>query len=122
MNDLPTGWADTPFETLVDFAIGGAWGQPANEATDQDTVVAVVRGTEFRNWASHRAETAAPRAIPKSSLEKRELRSGDLVVEVSGGGPTQPVGRVLLIDAGALDSFVVAFDLFAFLSESRPHI
>jgi type I restriction enzyme S subunit len=42
------------------------------------------------------------RAIKRSSLAKRRLERGDLVVEISGGGAGQPVGRTLLIDDEAL--------------------
>jgi type I restriction enzyme S subunit len=98
------GWSTTPFETLVTFTIGGAWGAPLDNTDTGDAAVAVVRGTEFRNWMVARAKSAASRSIPKRVLETRQLGQGDLVIEVSGGGPTQPVGRVLLIDAAALDS------------------
>ncbi|MFP5285780.1 MAG: restriction endonuclease subunit S, partial [Thermoanaerobaculia bacterium] len=48
--------------------------------------------------------TAAERVVKRASLEKRQLRAGDLVVEISGGGPDQPVGRTLLVDEEALGS------------------
>src|SRR5439155_8881925 len=41
--------------------------------------------------------------IPRRALARRELRLGDLVLEVSGGGPSQPVGRVVVIDSETLD-------------------
>ncbi|MCT8127242.1 restriction endonuclease subunit S [Alishewanella sp. BS5-314] len=39
----------------------------------------------------------------KSSLEKRALEIGDILIEISGGGPDQPVGRTVLIDECAID-------------------
>ena len=43
------------------------------------------------------------RYLKTSSLAKRQLRSGDLVIEISGGSPTQSTGRTVLIDEGLLD-------------------
>ena len=64
--------------------------------------VRVVRGTEFREWERDKAKTAALRWILATRLASRELRPGDIVIEISGGGPEQPVGRTLLIDEEAL--------------------
>src|SRR5262249_37538048 len=64
--------------------------------------VRVIRGTEFRDWRNERGATAAERWVRSTRIDKRRLQVGDIVVEVSGGGPSQPVGRTLLIDAKAL--------------------
>ena len=41
-----------------------------------------------------------PRSIKarKSQYEKRKLKYGDILIEKSGGGPNQPVGRAVLFD------------------------
>lgn len=91
-----------PLEQIVDFSLGGDWGKSTDEKLNDYVKVKVVRGTEFANWEKDRTKTAALRQIKKSSFEKRELKKGDLVVEVSGGGPNQPVGRVVVIDDKAI--------------------
>ncbi|MGY1681987.1 hypothetical protein [Geodermatophilus sp. SYSU D01176] len=91
-------------KSIVEDTIGGLWGsEPASQRED-DVDVLVVRGADFRRWETRRAEDAAPRRIPAKALDRRRLRPGDLVLEVSGGGPGQPVGRVLLIDEEAVAS------------------
>lgn len=102
--ELPEGWAETTLEEIVVHALGGEWGEaPAAAARNPDLVrVRVIRGTEFRHWSPDRAATAAERAVRRTSLEKRRLAAGDLVIEISGGGVGQPVGRALLIDEEAL--------------------
>jgi type I restriction enzyme S subunit len=102
--ELPEGWAQATLEEIVVHALGGEWGEPPEAAeTDPELVrVRVVRGTEFRDWYRARGTTAAARAIKRSSLAKRRLERGDLVVEISGGGAGQPVGRTLLVDDEAL--------------------
>jgi type I restriction enzyme S subunit len=97
---LPEGWAEIALEEIVIHAIGGEWGEAAEKPGLVE--VSVIRGTEFREWARDRGSTAAVRFIPRSRLAQRQLRAGDIVVEISGGGPDQPVGRTLLIDGEAL--------------------
>jgi len=102
--ELPEGWAETTLEEIVVHVLGGDWGErPEAVETDPELVrVRVVRSTEFRDWHRAKGATAAARAVKRSSLAKRQLAAGDLVVEVSGGGAGQPVGRTLVVDEEAL--------------------
>ena len=102
--ELPEGWAEATLEEIVVHKISGEWGSdPGKAGENPDLVrVRVIRGTEFRDWDRDRGATAAERAIKRSQLAARQLAAGDLVVEVSGGGATQPVGRTLLIDEEAI--------------------
>ena len=95
---LPASWANVAFEELLVFILGGDWGK--DEAFDDPDYVEVlcIRASELKNWENERGETAALRKIKKTSLEKRMLLDGDIIIEVSGGGPDQPVGRTALID------------------------
>ena len=102
MSDLPQGWAEATLEALVSSSVGGMWGSATRG--EGDVPVRVIRGAEFRDWSTTRAHSAPRRYIPVSSLSSRQLKVGDLVLEVSGGGPTQPVGRTVLIDEQALNS------------------
>ena len=114
-SDLPAGWTEVTLADLAVHVLGGEWGQPDNpEAADQDADsvrVRVVRGTEFRDWERAKGRTAALRRLAPTRLERRRLAVGDLVVEISGGGVHQPVGRVLRIDeealAGAADALAL---------------
>jgi Type I restriction modification DNA specificity domain len=110
VSEQPSGWDTAALDKLVTFSIGGVWGSsPGNGDAEGEVMAAVMRGADFRNWTRDRASSAATRSIPRKALETRLLQEGDLVVEVSGGGPTQPVGRVVLIDRAALSS--VSFPL-----------
>src|SRR5215213_549236 len=99
---LTEGWAEVVLDDLVVHALGGEWGaacEGGGEGIPAGYVkVSVVRGTEFRDWEEAKGATAAERVVKRSSLEKRQLQAGDLIVEISGGGPDQPVGRTLLVD------------------------
>lgn len=104
MTEPPGGWAVTPLDSVVTFSIGGLWGSKPNDAAVGAPTVAVMRGADYRNWADARASGAAIRSVSLKAAETRRLEVGDLVVEISGGGPTQPVGRVVVIDEPALRS------------------
>ena len=96
MSELPNGWETTPINNVVMSSVGGMWGSAVK--SEQTTLVRVIRGAEFRDWATARAQTAPHRFVPDSGFASRRLEIGDIVLEVSGGGPTQPVGRTVLID------------------------
>ena len=102
MSDLPKGWTGCRLAELVIHTLGGDWGKDVVENLSGYAKVKVIRGTEFRNWKEEKGKSAAERLIKTSSLEKRLLNDGDIVVEVSGGGPTQPVGRTVLIDQATI--------------------
>ncbi|MFL6258531.1 MAG: hypothetical protein ACJ76Y_02360 [Thermoanaerobaculia bacterium] len=102
--ELPEGWAETTLEEIVVHKLGGEWGEDPRKVPEAPELVRVrvIRGTEFRHWERDKGSTAEERLIKRSSLARRQLAVGDLVVEVSGGGASQPVGRTLLIDEEAV--------------------
>jgi type I restriction enzyme S subunit len=104
MSELSQGWTAVKLEALYDFVIGGDWGKAPDHIDAEFVDVRCIRGTEFRYWAKEKGKTAVPRRIKKSSLEKRKLELGDILVEISGGGPEQPVGRTVLIDQQAINN------------------
>ena len=56
--------------------------------------VSVLRSTNFRAGGQLSFENQAVLAIDDVTLEKKRLAAGDILLERSGGGPLQPVGRV----------------------------
>jgi type I restriction enzyme S subunit len=80
---------------VVAEIVSGDWGQ---ESPSRDSVKAyVLRGTDFEG-ASQNDLTGTPiRYLRASSIERRKVCPGDLLVELSGGSKDQPTGRVLLI-------------------------
>jgi type I restriction enzyme S subunit len=77
-------------------AEGGTWGsEPGDDAFD----VACIRGTDF-NITSLRVDASRLpiRSISAADWTRRRLRAGDIVIEKSGGGEQQPVGRAVLFD------------------------
>lgn len=102
IRELPKSWGTPHLEELLNFVIGGDWGEDPEIEGEGFTEVFCIRGTEFRHWEQENGVTKVRRKVKVSSLEKRVLVEGDILIEVSGGGPDQPVGRTVLIDSKSL--------------------
>lgn len=60
--------------------------------------VGVIRNTNFTKDGSLDYTDIAFIDVEERKFEKRRLQFGDIILEKSGGGPKQPVGRVALFD------------------------
>ncbi len=66
----------------------------------------VIRNTNFKNNdGTLNLGDVAEIEVEERQLKNRLLEKGDLILERSGGGPTQPVGRVVYFDADGEFSF-----------------
>lgn len=77
---------------LFKYTVPGEWGQ---DATDFVSAVPVLRSTNFRNDGTLNYDDVAHRSVPANKLTKRLIEKGDILIEKSGGSPTQPAGRVV---------------------------
>ena len=74
--------------------ISGEWG---TEDVDGKGVK-VLRTTNFSNDGRLSYANVATRVIPNQLVGKKRLLRVDVIIEKSGGSPTQPVGRVVFFD------------------------
>lgn len=58
----------------------------------------ILRTTNFSKDCRIKLDDLAIIDVEKKKLDARRLLRGDIIVEKSGGGPKQPVGRVILFD------------------------
>jgi type I restriction enzyme S subunit len=63
----------------------------------------VIRNTNFTSSGVIDFSNIAYLQVEKKQLSKRRLEAGDIILERSGGGPKQPVGRVVFFDREAGD-------------------
>ena len=91
-----------PFRELVQYALGGGWG--AEAPIDQGVEVAIIRGTDFQRVRDGDVGALPVRWETRKRAERRFLREGDIVLEVSGGSSSsgQPTGRSLLVTGRTL--------------------
>ena len=59
----------------------------------------VIRNTNFTESGCVDYSDVAWLQVENKQLAKRQLKPGDIIVERSGGGPKQPVGRVVYFDS-----------------------
>ncbi|MDP1664027.1 MAG: restriction endonuclease subunit S [Methylobacter sp.] len=78
---------------LLESWDAGAWGE---SAIDQATAVSVLRSTNFLNSGELALKNQALLDIPDVIYEKKKLFLNDILLERSGGGEKQPVGRVAI--------------------------
>jgi len=76
---------------IIEKPITGEWGDDGNS-------VKVIRTTNFTNEGRLKLDAVVTRNIEKGKVEKKRLLKGDIIIEKSGGSPTQPVGRVVFFE------------------------
>jgi len=95
LGEIPKDWEVVKLCGLIVDEMNGDWGKGVKENPDF-TECFVLRGTDFQKVANGDFEEVPIRFLKGSSLIKRRLQDGDVLVELSGGGEKQPTGRVLL--------------------------
>ncbi len=118
--ESPEIWNSVPLEDLLIYVIGGDWGTAPDYQEQGYQTVACIRGSEFRHWTKESGRTAVTRKVKANSLDKRALLPGDILLEISGGGPDQPVGRTVLINRAVLNQFDTPVIGTNFLRLLRP--
>ena len=74
--------------------ISGEWGFDDTEGIG----IPVLRTTNFTNEGFIDYQNVVTRIIKKQNISEKFLRSGDIIIEKSGGSDKQPVGRVVYYD------------------------
>jgi type I restriction enzyme S subunit len=101
IGEVPKGWRIGVLDDITEFVLGGDWGTDTH--TEETSELAFcIRGADIPELQSGGFGKMPTRFLRKSSLAKRQLRDGDLVVEISGGSPTQSTGRPVLISEALL--------------------
>ena len=90
------------FGDIVQFAIGGGWGE--DKWSEGTVPVRVIRGADFPAAELRNLYSAPLRYEPASKAVARTLREGDIVLEVSGGTKDRPTGRSIYASAQLLSS------------------
>lgn len=97
---------------MLEVNDAGVWGKPA----DVGKGIFVLRSTNFTNEGDIDFSDVAELIIKNS--KKAKLRDGDILLEKSGGGPDQPVGRVAYFSSPNQRVFTFA----NFIQRIRPRI
>ena len=90
--EIPDGWEVKTLRQVIFNAKNGDWGNDSCKK-DSDIRVKCFRGADF-SAISHIHQITAPTRYISATHADRLLSNGDLVIEVSGGSPSQSTGRV----------------------------
>ena len=92
-SSLPQGWQWVRLGEILELHDNGLWG-----SHDPVSGIPVIRSVNFCNDGSISTEDIARIQPSTQNTQNKRLRKGDILLERSGGGPKQPVGRVVLFD------------------------
>jgi type I restriction enzyme, S subunit len=104
IGDIPDDWHPKPLRSLLAKQFSGEWGSDEGERA-----VSVLRSTNFTSSGALDFSDVATRYFSQDKAETFGLQKGDLLVERSGGGPDQPVGRIGFITEDIPDGTVSNF-------------
>lgn len=91
-------------KNIIDLFISGDWGEETC-SNDRPCAVTCVRGADIIPISEYNFSSIPVRYISKQSYEKRCLKIGDIIIEKSGGSPTQSTGRVSFVSQELLNNF-----------------
>jgi len=94
LGEVPDDWSRDLLTNLLAEQKGGEWGDETG-----DVAVRVLRSTNFTDRGSLDFRDVAVRGFSSAKAQTIGLRKLDLLLERSGGGPTQPVGRVGFVES-----------------------
>jgi type I restriction enzyme S subunit len=101
IGEVPKGWATCTLDDYTQLVIGGDWGE-SERSSEATAACLCVRGADIPSLQDGGIGKMPTRYLKPASLEKRRLLPWDLVVEISGGSPTQSTGRPVLVTDGLL--------------------
>ena len=99
-----SSWKTGTFSDLIESTLGGDWGKESPSGKNTEMVYCI-RGADIPEVRSgNKGKMPTRYILPKNYASKR-LLPGDIVVEISGGSPTQSTGRVAAISQSLLDRY-----------------
>jgi len=103
---LPEEWEVVPLDNKYIEFQNGLW----KGKKEPYIKVRVLRNTNFNNDGTIDFEDVAELNVEQRNFKNREIIKDDIILERSGGGPTQPVGRVVFFERE--DQFTYSFSNF----------
>lgn len=97
-------WSNGTFSELIQSTLSGDWGKEAPTGNNTEKIYCV-RGADIPEVrAGNKGKMPIRYILPKNYASKK-LTAGDIVVEISGGSPTQSTGRCTAISESLLNRY-----------------
>ena len=95
---------DSYLRDYISETIGGDWGKSAPEGNN-NTMVYCVRGADIPSMEYGNKGNAPIRYILEKNYKNKKLDPNNIIIEISGGSPTQSTGRTAFITKSILDMY-----------------
>lgn len=99
-----SSWQEGTFADLVERAVGGDWGKDLPSGNNTEMVYCI-RGADIPEVRVGNKGKMPTRYILPKNYAAKKLMDGDIVVEISGGSPTQSTGRAAVVSAALLSRY-----------------
>ena len=103
-NEESLHWENATFSNLVVSTISGDWGKDSPSGNNKEEVYCI-RGADIPEVQKGNIGKMPIRYILSKNLLSKQLSAGDIVVEISGGSPTQSTGRCASITQSLLNRY-----------------
>ena len=103
-NSEAVTWRFGTFSELIERTIGGDWGKESPSGNNTEMVYCI-RGADIPDVRAGNKGKMPTRYILPKNYAVKQLVDGDIVVEISGGSPTQSTGRVAAISTSLLNRY-----------------
>ena len=101
-NSENASWKRGNFSDLITSTLSGDWGKDELSGNNTEKVYCV-RGADIPEVKTGNKGKMPVRYIIPKNLKSKQLEDGDIVVEISGGSPSQSTGRSTVITQSLLD-------------------
>ena len=102
---IPSDWREGTLGEIISTTLGGDWGKDTPSGNNSQEVYCI-RGADIPDVnAGNKGKMPIRFILQKNYIAKR-LTVGDIIVEISGGSPTQSTGRCALITQSLLSRYV----------------
>lgn len=101
---MPEDWKNGNFAEIIEHTISGDWGKDSLTGNNTQKVYCI-RGADIPEVRiGNKGKMPYRYILPKNYFNKK-LTDGDLVIEISGGSPTQSTGRIAAITNYLLERY-----------------
>lgn len=103
-NSENVSWESGNFSDLITSTLSGDWGKDELGGNNTEKVYCI-RGADIPEVKTGNKGKMPVRYIIPKNLQSKQLEDGDIVVEISGGSPSQSTGRSTVITRSLLDRY-----------------
>ena len=98
IGEIPQDWETRQIKYTLENHSGGAWGANKGES-ERDCICVRVADFDYSHLRVNYSEIMTVRSYQQKTICDSALKSGDILLEKSGGGETTPVGRSVLFSS-----------------------